>query len=180
MAMAQTSAARFLTGRKVRFHQNERANHTHFELVLDLGKVPLPAVVCLSRSPGDISKSNLKGLAESLGMNIEGLLRAEACHIGFECIRLCIVSRLLREVLVQQHNCKSDPIVFGRVIQRLCESANAILDELGEHQLTDLHWSSAEKDALAMIEGRCLPGITHVAAISVVERIRKWIDYGRQ
>jgi hypothetical protein len=111
---------------KVRLVKTSNANHDHFAFPKTLG-IGLPIILALSRGSGEISETNLKGLADGLGMRKDEFTQSLKCHIGRNVIYLCLASHLLHWI---EGRLESDPIVYRDGCRGMNRSVLNLLNQI--------------------------------------------------
>ena len=124
--MKRREAQAFLQG-KLRLECIERSNHKHFQFPRATG-VTLPTVVALSRGDGELSFSNEKGLARSLGLRLDELQTSATCHISGEVVSLALAAYLLVRIDEQLFD---DPVVHNDGCKAMAESLHRLLALVG-------------------------------------------------
>ena len=66
-------------------------------------------VITISRSPGDIDKRNLKGVALALGLTVSELSHATQCNYGCSALYVCMALNIAKKVT---EYIKIDPIAY--------------------------------------------------------------------
>jgi len=124
--MKNREAQAFLKG-KLRLECIERSNHKHFQFS-PATRVTLPTVVALSRGDGELSFSNEKGLARSLGLTLEELHTSASCHISGEVVSLALAAHLLAHI---DKGLFEDPVVHREGCRAMAESLHRLLALIG-------------------------------------------------
>jgi hypothetical protein len=126
MSMKNREAQAFLKG-KLRLECIERSNHKHFQFSRAT-HVTLPTVVALSRGDGELSFSNEKGLARSLGLTLDELQTSASCHISGPVVSLALAAHLLVHI---DKGLLDDPVVHGEGCRAMAESLHRLLALIG-------------------------------------------------
>ena len=140
---------RILQG-KVRLVKASKANHDHFSFPKTLG-IGLPVILALSHGNREISETNLKGLADGLGMRKDEFLQSLQCHIGRNVIYLCLASHLLRWI---EGKFQADPIVHEAGCRAMNRSVLNLLGQVEKPFTPNKHEIVVLNRLRAEIEGR--------------------------
>jgi hypothetical protein len=126
--MKRTQVEHFLSA-KLQFEKAEKKRHTHFNLRVQGKYIITPAIICLSRSSGEVANNNLRGIASGLGLREPELRSSINCHNGRQCLLLCFSAYLLthfRHLLEY-----GDRVVYDASAQKaMLTSLDMLMDEL--------------------------------------------------
>lgn len=101
--------------------KHEGARHTAYRIRDQSGRVLLGNLTMSRCAPGeDLSLRNMKGLAEDLGMSLEGLIEASSCRIRATIVAICVAARVL-ETAHEMH--ELDPIAYDDHLARTLSKA---------------------------------------------------------
>lgn len=112
---------------KLEFSRSERARHIGFTVTIGGADVPLPTLIRITRSSGDLPANNIGGLATALGMREADFVKMVNCRIGRTLVMMSICLRLLRE---SKRKLDEEGIVFEPGARAMCQSVSRILDDL--------------------------------------------------
>jgi len=99
----------------------EGARHTAYKICDANGRVLLGNLTFSRGAAGeDLSLRNLKGLAEDLGLSLEGLIEASSCRIRATVVAICAAARVI-ETAREMH--ELDPNAFDRPMVVALEKA---------------------------------------------------------
>lgn len=138
---------KFLTS-KLKLEKMNRKKHYDYQIRLNDGKLPLPKLLTLSRSSKEVTKRNIKGLADNLGISLKGFEQGKQCNIRKICIFLCLSLFLLEKAADFFLKNINDPIVYGEIYikrgKKLCESILLIINDVINTKKESKKWNKDE------------------------------------
>ncbi|HVT89518.1 MAG TPA: hypothetical protein VHD56_11740 [Tepidisphaeraceae bacterium] len=150
-----------------------RGRHKHY--VFGDHRIGLPAILCISHGNDELSNSNIKGLAQGLGMSSDGVCRGSKCHVGKECALLCMAICVLSRLFpLAKRHVEEDPIVRGNAVKRLAESVTLILDLVGAVPPDPAKWRPLERKELARARQQLSAVPKHPDIARISERLLQW------
>ena len=124
--MKQRELQRYLGSGKLRFAEQNCSNHLHYAPMCNGSEIILPTIIAVSYGAGEVPRKALKGVAESLGLQLEELLTSEACRIRRECVLLMLSWKLLC-LGVRMQNETRNPELGERRLKAMIVSVEALV-----------------------------------------------------
>ena len=115
--------------RKLGFPAKQGTKHDHYEVSISSGVVPLPMKLTVSRGTGDLTKRNVSGLADNLGVTDRFLQEASDCHAGRDCLLICLAGNAICLGFRQKLLSAEDRLLHAEAAQRLFQSASLLLED---------------------------------------------------
>ena len=119
--MKRRTADEFFRRKVPGSEKHEGSRHTAYRIRDRGGRVLLGNLTISRCAAGeDLNLRNLKGLAEDLGMSLEGLIEASGCRIRATIVAICVAARVL-ETAREMH--ELDPIAYDAQLAKTLNKA---------------------------------------------------------
>ncbi|MCP4597278.1 hypothetical protein [Neptuniibacter sp.] len=115
--------------KKMRFKNSPRTRHNNYVPEVN-GKVAMPRLFTISRGGGAISRGNLKGIAEGLGLNESLFKESVQCRIGRVCAIITMCANILDHCV---RNLQMDPIAHKEGAKAMSAGIQFLLDDAFDH-----------------------------------------------
>ena len=144
--------------------------HIHFRILDKRMSSLLPTILCISRSPGEITEKEKHGNAQTLGINTHLLERFVSCTIKGICLKINLVARFLEE---RSKAYNRDPIFFSDEIESVRLICTDLVEEIeSELKHNNITYKDINADENKVFERASNNFLKH-SLISQFEPIRK-------
>lgn len=137
---------------KLQMEQREGSRHWDYQLRCAGRILGLPTLLRVSHGSGDLTRTNLSGVAKALGLNEHALREMEGCRISRACMLLCLATNLLAFVHRQK---QEQGEIFRPGALAMVQSVEVILKE-PEFRVS-IEWRPSERRALTRALGILKP-----------------------
>lgn len=151
--MKRQDIDQYLTG-KLKYTKKE-CRHVHFLPYLDGHEVPLPSIIALPRSSGEVRNNVIGDIAHSLGLREMDLRISMRCEIGRACVYICqagiCVLRCSSQLVADPNVYKENVMAMRHSVRRLVHAAEVMMTHASE-------WNRKEESALRALMDRLIQG----------------------